>query len=178
AGTARERALRGPGRLRGPLRAGLGRGRRAGGLPGGRRRRGALEAHRSADRGDRGHPPAAGTGTGGARQVSPAARYLRLLLAAVLALALAHAPPALAQAVGDPAPLAFTDAAEESRFHALTSELRCVMCQNQSLADSNAQIAHDMRREVLALMRQGRSDAEIKQHLVQRYGEFVLYRPT
>ncbi|WP_041764583.1 cytochrome c-type biogenesis protein [Pseudoxanthomonas suwonensis] len=98
------------------------------------------------------------------------------MLAAVLALA--HAPPALAQAAADPAPLAFTDAAEEARFHALTSELRCVMCQNQSLADSNAQIAHDMRREVLALMRQGRSDAEIKQHLVQRYGEFVLYRPT
>ena len=110
--------------------------------------------------------------------MSPAARYLRLLLAAVLALALAHAPLALAQAAGDPAPLAFTDAAEEARFHALTAELRCVMCQNQSLADSNAQIAHDMRREVLALMRQGRSDAEIKQHLVQRYGEFVLYRPT
>ena len=108
--------------------------------------------------------------------MSPAVRILRLLLAA--ALALAHAPLALAQAVGDPAPLAFTDAAEETRFHALTSELRCVMCQNQSLADSNAQIAHDMRREVLALMRRGRSDAEIKQHLVQRYGEFVLYRPT
>jgi len=108
--------------------------------------------------------------------VNPATRILRLLLAA--ALALAHAPLALAQAAGDPAPLAFTDAAEEARFHALTSELRCVMCQNQSLADSNAQIAHDMRREVLALMRQARSDAEIKQHLVQRYGEFVLYRPT
>jgi cytochrome c-type biogenesis protein CcmH len=51
------------------------------------------------------------------------------------------------------------------------------MCQNQSLADSNAQIAHDLRAEVLQLMRQGRSDAEIKQFLVQRYGEFVLYRP-
>ncbi|HEX2082157.1 MAG TPA: cytochrome c-type biogenesis protein, partial [Xanthomonadaceae bacterium] len=45
------------------------------------------------------------------------------------------------------------------------------------LADSNAQIAHDLRAEVLQLMRQGRSDAEIKQFLVQRYGEFVLYRP-
>ena len=59
----------------------------------------------------------------------------------------------------------------------LTAELRCVMCQNQSLADSNAQIAHDLRREVLELMHQGRSDAEIKRFLVDRYGEFVLYKP-
>ena len=51
------------------------------------------------------------------------------------------------------------------------------MCQNQSLADSNAQIAHDLRREVLVLMREGRSDQEIEQFLVARYGEFVLYRP-
>lgn len=83
---------------------------------------------------------------------------------------------AFAQAV-DPAPLQFRDAAEEQRFHALASELRCVKCQNQSLADSNAMIAHDLRREVLELMHQGRSDAQIKQFLVQRYGEFVLYRP-
>lgn len=79
--------------------------------------------------------------------------------------------------VSDPAPLRFRDAAEESRFHALVTELRCVMCQNQSLADSNAQIAHDLRREVLALMRQGRSDAQIRDYLVARYGEFVLYEP-
>ena len=51
------------------------------------------------------------------------------------------------------------------------------MCQNQSLADSNAQIAHDLRREVLDLMNQGKSDAEIKRFLVDRYGEFVLYKP-
>ncbi|NDK38615.1 cytochrome c-type biogenesis protein CcmH [Pseudoxanthomonas gei] len=79
--------------------------------------------------------------------------------------------------VSDPTPLQFRDAAEETRFHALTAELRCVMCQNQSLADSNAQIAHDLRREVLDLMNQGKSDAEIKQFLVERYGEFVLYKP-
>jgi len=105
-----------------------------------------------------------------------AARAPCLLLAA--ALALAQAPAALAQAAGDQAPPGFRDAAEETRFHALTSELRCVMCQNQSLADSNAQIAHDMRREVLALMRQGHGDADIKRFLVERYGEFVLYRPA
>lgn len=98
---------------------------------------------------------------------------MRWLLALLLALA-----PALSLAqVSDPAPLRFADRAEERRFHQLVSELRCVMCQNQSLADSNAQIAHDLRREVLSLMRQGRSDAEIEQFLVARYGEFVLYRP-
>lgn len=85
--------------------------------------------------------------------------------------------PAFAQAAVDPAPLRFASAAEEQRFHALVSELRCVMCQNQSLADSNAQIAHDLRREVLALMRQGKDDAEVRRYLVARYGEFVLYRP-
>ena len=74
-------------------------------------------------------------------------------------------------------PPVFKNVAEEQRFHALTSELRCVMCQNQSLADSNAMVARDLRREVLGLIRDGKSDAEIKQFLVQRYGEFVLYRP-
>ena len=79
--------------------------------------------------------------------------------------------------VSDPAPLRFANTTEEQRFHALVTELRCVMCQNQSLADSNAQIAHDLRREVLALMRQGKSDDAIRSYLVARYGEFVLYKP-
>lgn len=83
----------------------------------------------------------------------------------------------MAQVADDPSPPRFANTAEETRFHALVSELRCVMCQNQSLADSNAQIAHDLRHEVLDLMRQGRSDAEIERFLVARYGEFVLYRP-
>ena len=74
-------------------------------------------------------------------------------------------------------PLRFADATEESRFRALVSELRCVMCQNQSLADSDAQIARDLRAQVLRLMRDGRSDAEIKDYLVERYSDFVLYRP-
>ncbi|WP_293705946.1 cytochrome c-type biogenesis protein [Stenotrophomonas sp. UBA7606] len=99
-------------------------------------------------------------------------RYLGGLL-----LWLALVAGALAQPAGDPTPLQYRDRTEEARFHALTAELRCVQCQNQSLADSNAQIAHDLRREVLKLMHEGRSDAEIKQFLVERYGEFVLYRP-
>ena len=102
---------------------------------------------------------------------------LRALFACLL-LGLLPAPPASAQAVRDVAPLEFRDRAEELRFHALVSELRCVMCQNQSLADSNAPIAHDLRREVFDLIREGRSDVEIKDFLVGRYGEFVLYRPT
>ena len=101
---------------------------------------------------------------------------MRLLLAMLLCIA---SLPAFAQAdqQADAAPLQFRDAGEETRFHALASELRCVMCQNQSLADSNALIALQLRREVLDLMREGRSDGEIKDHLVQRYGEFVLYQP-
>lgn len=82
------------------------------------------------------------------------------------------------QPVHDARPLQFADAAEEARFHALAAQLRCVQCQNQSLADSNAQIAQDLRREVLELIHQGHDDAEVKQFLVQRYGEFVLYQPT
>ena len=87
--------------------------------------------------------------------------------------------PALCQAqvATDPAPLQFRSVAEEKRFQSLVARLRCVMCQNQSLADSNAQIAHDLRSEVLALMRSGRSDAQVEDFLVERYGEFVLYRP-
>ena len=98
------------------------------------------------------------------------------VLALLAALAFAP-PPAAAQAVRNTQPLEFRDRAEERRFHDLTVELRCVMCQNQSLADSEAPIAHDLRREVFNLMREGRSDAEIKAFLVERYGEFVLYRP-
>mgnify|MGYP003146027522 CR=1 FL=1 len=74
-------------------------------------------------------------------------------------------------------PIEFRDAAEEARFRELAAELRCVMCQNQSLADSNAQIAHDLRLQVLDLMREGKSDAEIKDYLVARYSDFVLYDP-
>ncbi len=101
---------------------------------------------------------------------------MRLVLAILLWLATL---PAFAQAnqQADAAPLQFRDTSEEQRFHALAAELRCVMCQNQSLADSNALIALSLRREVLELMRAGQTDAQIKDFLVQRYGEFVLYKP-
>lgn len=74
-------------------------------------------------------------------------------------------------------PIDFRDPTEQSRFRSLTEQLRCVMCQNQSLADSNAPIAHDLRLEVLRLMREGKTDAQIKHYLVARYTDFVLYQP-
>ena len=65
----------------------------------------------------------------------------------------------------------------QQRYRQLCAELRCPKCQNQNIADSNAPIAADLRRQVHAQLHQGRSDAEIADYLVQRYGEFVLYRP-
>lgn len=110
-----------------------------------------------------------------ARAGRAVATLLGLVLAAAGTLAGVAAAPATPG--GDAAPLQFEDAAEERRFRALVSELRCVMCQNQSLADSDALIAHELRAEVLALMRDGLDDGAIQDHLVARYGEFVLYRP-
>ena len=69
------------------------------------------------------------------------------------------------------------DAALEARLKTLSEELRCLVCQNQTLADSTAPLAEDLRREVRELAQQGKSDAEIKQYLVARYGDFVLYKP-
>ncbi|MBT2116755.1 cytochrome c-type biogenesis protein CcmH [Dyella sp. LX-66] len=74
-------------------------------------------------------------------------------------------------------PLPFKDHAEETRFQHLTRELRCLVCQNENLADSNADLARDLRHQVFDLMRQGKSDSEIKQYLVDRYSDFVLYDP-
>ncbi|HED52346.1 MAG TPA: cytochrome c-type biogenesis protein CcmH [Gammaproteobacteria bacterium] len=71
----------------------------------------------------------------------------------------------------------FTGKVDESRFKSLIVELRCLVCQNQSLADSDAELAHDLRREIFELMEQGKSDPEIVDFLVSRYGDFVLYNP-
>ena len=65
-----------------------------------------------------------------------------------------------------------------SRFRGLAAELRCLVCQNQTLLDSHADLAKDLRMEVVRLIQEGRDDAEVKRYLVDRYGEFVLYRPT
>lgn len=65
----------------------------------------------------------------------------------------------------------------ESRLKALSSELRCLVCQNTTLADSSAPLAEDLRNEIRTLMREGKTDDEVKAYLVARYGDFVLYRP-
>ncbi len=93
----------------------------------------------------------------------------RLLTRLTLALALA-AGAAFAQ------PSA-TDVAFEDRLKRLEADLRCLVCQNQTLADSNAPLAEDLRREVRTLALSGKSDAEIRTFLVARYGDFVLYDP-
>lgn len=74
-------------------------------------------------------------------------------------------------------PLTFKDSAEEQRFQQLTKELRCLVCQNESLADSSAELAQDLRKEIFDLMRKGKSDIEIKNYLTERYSDFVLYKP-
>jgi cytochrome c-type biogenesis protein CcmH len=66
---------------------------------------------------------------------------------------------------------------DESRYHALIAQLRCLVCQNQSIAESNAPLAADLRDQVRAQIAAGRSDAEITSFLTARYGDFVLYDP-
>ncbi len=75
------------------------------------------------------------------------------------------------------APYEFDNAVQEKRFQSLAAELRCTVCQNQSLADSDAPLAQDLRRELHAMIMDGRADMEIRSFMVERYGEFVLYRP-
>jgi cytochrome c-type biogenesis protein CcmH len=69
------------------------------------------------------------------------------------------------------------DPAVEQRLVNIAGELRCLVCQNESLAGSQADLAKDLRREVRDLIKSGKSDAEVKDFLVSRYGDFVLYRP-
>jgi cytochrome c-type biogenesis protein CcmH len=71
----------------------------------------------------------------------------------------------------------FNDPVQEKRFQALTKELRCPKCQNQNLADSNAMQAGDLRREIYHMIIDNKSDKEIIDFMVYRYGDFVLYRP-
>jgi cytochrome c-type biogenesis protein CcmH len=89
-----------------------------------------------------------------------------------MALILLLAAPLLAQE-----PLVFDNAAQEARYNDLTLELRCLVCQNQNLADSDAPLAQDLRREIYDMMMAGQTDEQIKSFMVDRYGDFVLYRP-
>jgi cytochrome c-type biogenesis protein CcmH len=75
------------------------------------------------------------------------------------------------------APPASDDPATEAHVMRLAEKLRCLVCQNQTLAESNADLAVDLRREVKEQIKAGKSDAQIMDYLVQRYGDFVLYQP-
>ena len=94
-------------------------------------------------------------------------RFLFLVLA-LCALAAASAKEAT--------PLA-EDPVVEQRLIAISEEMRCLVCQNESLAGSRADLAQDLRRELREQIRQGKSDEDIKTYMVSRYGDFVLYRP-
>jgi len=82
---------------------------------------------------------------------------------------------ATVQAIENVAP--FDDPAMQERYEHLVKELRCLVCQNESIADSNADLAADLRREVREMMIAGKTDAEIKAFMVDRYGEWILFRP-
>ncbi len=99
---------------------------------------------------------------------------MRAFLHALLVALLVFAGVTHAQAIE---PMPFADHAQELRFQHLTQQLRCPMCQNETLADSNAPIARDLRNQIFQLMQQGKSDDEIKQYLVDRYSDYVLYDP-
>jgi cytochrome c-type biogenesis protein CcmH len=71
----------------------------------------------------------------------------------------------------------FDDPAKEARYKQLIEELRCLVCQNQNLADSNAELAQDMRRITYEMVGRGESDEQVVAFMVDRYGDFVLYRP-
>lgn len=95
----------------------------------------------------------------------------RLLLAGLFGLSLVGA----AQAAIDT--YQFKDEAEREQFRELTQELRCPKCQNQDLADSNAPIAADLRREIFRMLGEGKSKDQIVEFMVMRYGDFVRYKP-
>ena len=97
-------------------------------------------------------------------------RVLALITAMVLAASAAHT-----QTVFEPRD--FSTPEHEQRYRALVDELRCLVCQNQTIAESNADLASDLRREVYRMVEDGRSADEIAGFMVDRYGDFVLYRP-
>ena len=99
---------------------------------------------------------------------------MRAALPALLAMLLLFGVLVHAQAIE---PMPFSSHAQEVRFQHLTAQLRCPMCQNETLADSNAPIARDLRNQIFQLMQHGQSDEQIKQYLVERYSDYVLYDP-
>ena len=99
-----------------------------------------------------------------------AKRLLNLLVAGLLACTLGAA------CANEAAP-AVDDPALEARMMAIASELRCLVCQNQTIADSHADLAVDLRRQVREMLQAGQTDQQITDYMTARYGDFVLYRP-
>jgi len=83
----------------------------------------------------------------------------------------------LSPVYADDIPLEFRDGGTQHRYMDLIEEIRCLVCQNQSLADSHADLAQDLRQEIFDMITEGKTNEEIIDFLVQRYGDFVLYRP-
>jgi cytochrome c-type biogenesis protein CcmH len=106
---------------------------------------------------------------------APGRAVLRGFAAVLLAAAALSA--AWTSALAKDAAPAVADPALEARMQAITLELRCLVCQNQTIADSNAELAVDLRNQVREMLRQGKSDREIVDYMTARYGDFVLYRP-
>jgi cytochrome c-type biogenesis protein CcmH len=97
-------------------------------------------------------------------------RFVRAVIAALL-LSLAGAALAI------DTEKAFEDPALQARYEHINRELRCLVCQNQTIADSNATLAQDLRKEVREMIAAGKTDDEIRTFMIERYGDFVLYRP-
>lgn len=107
------------------------------------------------------------------RLAGPAGTVRALLLALGCVLALAMALPAHAA----DAPTTAADPVLEKQLIEIASELRCLVCQNQTIADSHAELAVDLRNQVREMLRQGQSRKQIIEYMTARYGDFVLYRP-
>jgi cytochrome c-type biogenesis protein CcmH len=102
---------------------------------------------------------------------------LAALLALAMALMLVLWPSARAQTPGMAPPSGVHDPALETKVLALSALFRCLVCQNQTIADSNADLAVDLRNQVREMLVQGRSPQQITDYMTERYGDFVLYRP-
>ena len=95
------------------------------------------------------------------------------LVALILSLGAVGSQIAMA---GEAAPLA-ANPEQEARMLSIASELRCLVCQNQTIADSHADLAVDLRREIRELLAQGKTDQQVRDYMTARYGDFILYRP-
>lgn len=100
---------------------------------------------------------------------------MKPLIPLILLLLVVAAPPLPAAVTLES--FTFPTKAEEQHFKDVIGQLRCLVCQNETLADSDADLAHDLRAEVYEMMKSGKSDQEVIDFLVNRYGDFVLYNP-